>query len=513
MALPKIGETISAQEFNKLPKIGETISAEQFKTLPGIGAPVIQTEAPVAPEPEQPSLSKLVGGPAKIGIGGFGLTPGKLVRGAAKVGEFLGFKPLGETIAKVAFEKIPFLRGAELTKEQVKQVSKDVFEEFTTAQIVGSTALFAANLALPVAGSAILKPFIAGQKISSITRSAALASTFSGLHSVAENRPTEQIVPHMITAAIMGAPLPVIGAMASKIGDFVTKKLPLEFFKRVFPTTKKDILAKVRTQAREKPLDPLLAREAMQRGFKGTNEEMLVKSVRDLQGFEVQVQKTIRVSKANVTIDKPRFIQLVKSGVTGYKEGIMPEGADQGAKMLAILAKTKGNTIPLKDALPLRRFLDDARSMSSFKMNPKLSFKQEGLKAGADELRGELARVSPKLANLMREERIRINVRDVLIDKEYAAQNRAFVSLSDILLGGGGLAVGGGINPFLLTPMFIARGLQSPNYLTKGGLFLDKAGRAAERVFQVTGTKTLLRQATFPTIGRSSGLIGTKPAR
>ena len=40
MALPKIGETISAEEFVKLPEVGETISAEMFEALP---AQVAQT--------------------------------------------------------------------------------------------------------------------------------------------------------------------------------------------------------------------------------------------------------------------------------------------------------------------------------------------------------------------------------------------------------------------------------------------------------------------------------------
>ena len=31
--IPKIGETISAEQFNRLPEVGETISAEQFASL------------------------------------------------------------------------------------------------------------------------------------------------------------------------------------------------------------------------------------------------------------------------------------------------------------------------------------------------------------------------------------------------------------------------------------------------------------------------------------------------
>jgi len=496
MALPKIGETISKEDFNQLPSVGETISAEQFNSLGG----------GIAPKTEE-----------KVGFLQSLLTRGKRVETkeesranlgnvldkTAKVGKFLGFQPLGETIAKTAFEKIPAVRGADITPEQAKEVSKESFEEFTPKEVTSSAALFAANILLPGLGGKVLKPFISGQKLSSTARSAALASTFSGLHAASQNKPEEEILSHAITGAMFGVPLPIVSALMQKVGSFVTKTIPVEFFKRAFPTTKKDILQRATSEAKGKEINPILAREAMERGFKGDNAQMLIRSIRDIDGFESQLQNVVKSSKKVIPIDKSRYTDLVKSGVTGYKEGILPLGEDQGNKMLQILGK-EGNTLKLDEALQIRRFLDSARSISSFKLNPNLSFKQEGLKLGADELRKNIAKTSSAAAKLLKEERIRIQIRDVIVDKEFTAQNKAFVSFQDILLGGGGVAVGG-FNPLTLGPMFFARGLQTPKYLTSGGLFLDQAGKAAQAVFSKIQGPTLFRQATFPTVGKVIG--------
>lgn len=48
MALPKVGETISEQEFNALPAVGETISESQFNALPDFSAPEIPSKESTA---------------------------------------------------------------------------------------------------------------------------------------------------------------------------------------------------------------------------------------------------------------------------------------------------------------------------------------------------------------------------------------------------------------------------------------------------------------------------------
>lgn len=428
---------------------GEIISDADYDTRFGF-----KTQGPVGQLPVQQTIT-----PEEFQV------PGIL----GKIGRFLGPEKLGRRIGAGLAKYGP--GGAEHRQAlaTVKEAEEKGFyapgttRTLETGGVTGIEALGSAlqtglSTALPFAGKAL---GVGRGLLTQMPRSAALGSAF-GVAGALERGKPEELYSSAIQGALIGAPLPLLGAAFAKVGT-VIKGFPITLAKRVFPTTKKDILSGAEAKAFGLTENPVLAKEVIDRGLLGSYEGMLTTSIRRISEFEAQIQQVLKTPGLKIVYNKRRLNAALKAATTGYKEGLLTRQAKEGTKLVAELNRVKGNKIPINIGLRTRRFLDNARSHSSFKLNTKLSPKQGGLKEITDEMRGAIANTSPELKNFLNEERIYITARDGLIDKLYAEQNKKIISFVDALLGGGGMMAGApGVG---LGAMVAIRAFQQPSVL------------------------------------------------
>ena len=98
----------------------------------------------------------------------------------------------------------------------------------------------------------------------------------------------------------------------------------------------------------------------------------------------------------------------------------------------------------------------------------------------SDKLRGQLRSINPTLAKQLERESYLINMIDDLVAEAVASRNRKLLNLTDILLGGGGLA--GGFPGAGLGAAAGIRGFQMPAVQTRLASGLQKAIEPAERL-------------------------------
>lgn len=282
-------------------------------------------------------------------------------------------------------------------------------------------------------------------------------------------------------AGILGAAsVPVIGAL-SKVGSAVTKLLPEKLYNSMFKIAKDDLAQYYRTVAKGGEINPTLSQELLERKVFGSGENMAVYALNKLDALENSVQAFIKEAPAGVPRiikmeNKTAYINLIETINKYFKGGIFSQRSKEASKMISELKSYK-NEIPMELALRMRRFLDKMRSTSSFKLDAKLAPKQEEYKVAADQLRGKLSDAG--LKDLMSEERIFIQAFDAIVDDAVRRGNKNVLSLTDAILGGGGLATG--LTGPALGAMAAYRAFQMPASLTGVAQGLYQAGKLGEK--------------------------------
>ena len=137
--------------------------------------------------------------------------------------------------------------------------------------------------------------------------------------------------------------------------------------------------------------------------------------------------------------------------------------------------------------LKVKRFLDGLRTSSSFRLDPNLVPRQEELKIAADVVRAKLHTV-PQMSKLIQDERVFIQAFEALVDDAVRTGNKRLLGLTDVLLGGGGVA--SGFPGAGLGAMAAVRAGQTPRVLTGLGQALYRTGRAVPRSAVSTGART-----------------------
>lgn len=424
---------------------------EEFKPYEIV--PLTPTAPIIAPESQRvPLLERLRQKPLET----IAKTP--IVRGAAAVGRFLGMEPLGKgiaaTIGQIAPEKFQFAP-----------------EEIPTAkQVIGSAALTGLTAVAP--GLARYQvPFATGTKGLATLRSMELGAQFGAAHAMSQGKDTDDIVKEAITSSLLAAPLPAIGAAFSAVGKGI-KGLPERFYSQIFKATKDDLELQLRTTAAGRQINPTLAKEMVDRGIVGSSEGMAVYSLQKVNQTEAAIQRLLpRVADVPIPINRKQTIAVLGTIRDGYKEMLMSEKQAEATKLINSL-KTPLRTITPEAALNLRRFIDEARNQSSFKLHPTLSLKQGAYKAMADDLRKELRNKIPEFASLIKEESIFLNAFEALLNTAVKQRNVRLINLTDVLLGGGGLATGfpgAGFGAMAGVRLF-----QAPPILTRLGQLIEQ---------------------------------------
>lgn len=268
------------------------------------------------------------------------------------------------------------------------------------------------------------------------------------------------------------------GAVVKNGLDRITKRLPERLMSTIFKTSADDLLAEWRTIAGNKPLNKTLAREALENDIFGSSEKMGVYSIKKLGDIEKMVQQTSKGSDKIINVGKQQtrktilFLKDIAQSYDGPFSSVGPT-----AKNLAKeIAQGKGNMDP-NLVLRLKRFFDALRNNSSFKVNPTLSLKQEGLKNAANVYRKELYKAGFKDA--MEQEKIFIDALEALVKDAAGRKNKNVIGLVDVLAGGGGMVSG---NPLVgFSTAASIRAVQQPTFITGTARGLYKAGQAIER--------------------------------
>lgn len=432
----------------------------------------------------------------------------KVVGGLAKAGEFFGQKPLAEGAAislttpyaqkmtqessQQAKETQDLVRqklheatlaGDTETKNRLVQLLQRNIQQGTaptgleklmegapsSEQVIGSAALTGLTALAPGA-SRYGVPFKAGTKLLSMSRAAELGGMFGAAHAMTQNKTPVEIAKEAGISALLSAPLPMIAAMFEQFYRSV-KVLPEKLYSQVFKATKDDLEMQLRTTAAGKALNPTLAKEMVERGVTGSNEGMAVYSLKKINSIEKQIQQLLpTIDDVAIPVNKKQVVSILGSLRDGYKEMLRTEKSAEATKLIKLLS-SKGSLSP-QSALTIRRFIDEARSQSAFKLHPNLSIKQGAYKTVADSLRNELKNKVPQFKELINEERIFINAFNSLLDAAVKARNVRLINLTDILLGGGGLA--SGFPGAGLGAMAGVRAFQLPQVLTKLGQGIEK---------------------------------------
>lgn len=279
------------------------------------------------------------------------------------------------------------------------------------------------------------------------------------------------------TAALFSVASTPVVRLAERAGQAVYRHLPERLYHQIFRLSRDDLALLARTRAAGLPENPTLAREVMERGVRGNLTNMTTFVLRQLQRLEPQVQAVTRrmgvQGKIKIT-QKAHFIDLLRSIERRFGKRFFHETGEEAAALRQAMEQSQGNWIPATIALRTKRFLDGMRTRSAFRMDTRLSGTQEELKIAADLMRTTL-RGDRRFAALMNEERIYMEALDQLLDEAVRKSNVRLLNLTDVILGGGGLA--SGFPGTGLGAMAAVRGFQQPVSLTTLGTALNATGR------------------------------------
>lgn len=283
-------------------------------------------------------------------------------------------------------------------------------------------------------------------------------------------------------AATGAAAVPVVGAIRGA-ARAVGQRLPERLFSRTFVNESDDVAQRVASEARGQAINPTLAREALDRGARGSLHGMAVQSVKSLDGLESQLQTAIQGRQ--VPLD-PRMRGAVVNLLRGIEKkfggSVFAERADEAARLAqelsgggSALVAGAQRSAPAETVLQAKRFLDNMRNTSSFRLDPQLSAQQEHLKGAADLLRRSLHQFDD-ISGLLNEERIAIEMRDDLVKAIVRSNNKQLINTLDFLMVTGSSMAGvpfGGLG--LLAGL---RASTVPSVQTNVGVGLDRAYRA-----------------------------------
>ena len=470
---------------------GETITFDKQPTDKDIEDVVkkLGIKPKTATIPEQPKENKSL--LSKIGAGITDFATG-VQKGAAKTAFNVGSLGLRAVTYPIKNVEVPGLGGAKVS--DLTKVPESISQELkptTTVQKVGFVAEQIGEFLTPVGietkGLSILQKAIPNldkaSKISQVlakglVKATSSAAEFGGKTLLQTGGDTNQA----IDSALIGFLVPPVGTVAKKTLGLVTKVLPEKLYSQIFKTASEDLEKYYQTVARGEKVNPTLAREALERGLKGNSKNMAVYSIKKLDTLEQTVQDTIKAKKlegVKIVLDnKKGYLNILQTVKDQFKNGFLSGRSKEADTLIKQLNSTKGKEIDVDLTLKIRRFIDRMRNTSSFKLDPKLTPRQEEFKTATDLLRGKLADAG--LKDLMNEERVFIEVIDSIVSDAAKRNNKNILNLTDVILGGGGLASGfpgAGLGTAAAVRVF-----QQPVTLTNLAQILFKSGNAIESV-------------------------------
>lgn len=404
--------------------------------------------------------------------------------------------------------------------------------DFTNRELIGSAANVAMNVALPFAGKALSAGSTAA-RIGKGAATGAAAGMFGGLESGQSN--SGVILSTLLGGAIGGA-IPAIGAGMKKLasaGEGVPEKLYSGIFKNAQddvykqlnttgikniqdtdPTTFKKLVDAGMVKLGKDGLyrvDDTVAKQALDRGLKGSIQNMSNQVVKMKNQSELAVREITDNYKPKIAVDNKKgllnVLEGIRSGFVGqYDEKTMMKQVNNYIK------EVKTGKVSAKSLLEMRRLIDSQRIASSYRAVPtgKISLTQESYKAAADSLRSKLNNL-PGMGSVMKDYSFSIDALEALAKEAQRKGNAQVIGLIDSILFAGGTQYGG---PMIGLGGAIARHtLSAAPAVTYGAQALRTLGRATSPIRSLTGraieaSKPAARTALYNTINKTGRVLG-----
>lgn len=416
-------------------------------------------------------------------------------------------------------ESKKLVESGALTADEAKTISQ---RGVNNRELVGSILQTGLSLGSLGAGKALS----AGGLLAKTAKAASLGGAFGASGALADDQDSGGIIQGAIFGGILGGAIPLAGAGLKSLTRGI-RGLPEKAYTTVFKNAEDDLIKNFRSEklvemqaqnpAQFKQLvekgivhvgeggipkvNPTLAREAMEKGLKGSAENMFKYSYGKTVEIENEVVNAARASKKPISLgSKKDYTKLLQQIKQQYGDSQFSQTSQKADEILQLMKKVKGDNVDVETGLKLRRFLDNARKASSFKMNPALSPKEELFKGAADKLRANLNKV-PGIGERMNDYRQFIEFQDALIDHARKTNNAPLLSAFDTMLGTGGLLLG---SPAAGVAAATARRtLLNPAVLTNMGSAVEATMRAGSKLVPPASVGTAAR-----TLGRTAANEG-----
>jgi DNA-binding transcriptional regulator YhcF (GntR family) len=419
----------------------------------------------------------------KIGgaLGNFAIGAGKgAISTAASLGGIIQktLNPASATIAPLDTKRIKEKTAPVGTTQKVGFVAEQIAEFFLPMSKVAK-----AEKAIDVA--------LQGSRVAKVAAKAGVEALAGGGITYAQ---TGDIKEAGKSALLFGG----TKAATSSVGEALkATRLPERLYSRIFKNSYKDMTEELKTQgvqvlAKKNPeayqklvdagivrtaiggkpvINETLAKEALNRGLKGSIENMSNTVIADTLEQEYNAQKIVKGFTSPVTVPKAsKLVSVLEETAARYEN--VGDGA-MSTEALKLARSLSGGSLSAKDALTLRRFLDGMRVRSSFDTTAKtLSQGQENFKYWSDTVRGLLKKI-PGMEKTMNDYRFDIEALETLAKEASRRGNNQLISLIDSIFLSG-FAMG---NPGVpVTLGLTRRALNSPSILTRLGSSIENAG-------------------------------------
>lgn len=384
------------------------------------------------------------------------------VKGAA--GTAIGLGELAHKVPGVS-RAVDALYGQPGLSARAFPAAREAVAPTNTAQQVGRFAEQTAEMMVPAA------------KVASVTKGAGLVAQMAAqgaTGAAVTGAQTGGDHEDMLASALLMGATPAVAKAASTIGRGLTERLPERLYTQIFKHAHDDVAQAFRAEAGGAAPNPTLAKEAVEKGLMGSTRNMAVYSAKKLDTLETQLQREAG-KRIMVLPKKAEFVGLLDDIERQFSKGFFSERGKEAAALKSALTTMPGPSARATDMLKVKRFLDGLRTSSSFRLDPNLAPKQEELKIAADMVRAKLHTV-PAMSQLIQDERVFIQAFEALVDDAVRTGNRKLLGLTDVMLGGGGLA--SGVPGAGLGAMAAVRAGQTPRILTGLGQALYRTGAA-----------------------------------
>ncbi len=462
-------------------------------------------QTPLTPPPitPQPSTASKVGKNIRDFIGGAAKGVVSTIKGAADLGEKI-FEPVVDTITH---SKAP--------GKNTDIIPEKAYTPTNTAQKIGFGTEQVAEFFLPAGAvrdaEKAINAAVASRKLGKVTsavvRVAGKASVEAATGAAVTATQTGGNVSEATKAALLFG---VTKGVTSTAGEILKAfKIPERLYNTVFKSTYDDALNELKTTAfsdlqKADPaffdqaknagiikvaangtvrVDERLAKEALDRGLKGSLQTMANTVVKGQVKSEILAQKLASEFRGTVPVREQQYSNLLNEVAKDYENVGFGELSAKAAEYAQKIADTKGK-LSGTDALNLRRFLDKMRFASSFtQTNPmRLSQTQANFKFLADALRTRINAI-PGMKEVMKDYTFYIDALDALAKEAKRRGNNQVLSLIDSIFFSTGMAAG---EPAAGLSVGAARKiLNSPSGATRMGSAIEegtatKAGMAGK---------------------------------